>query len=91
MFSGYLDAVSWQIDGYKKHSAHKHADEWLSPGYVSSMIDTVSEIVDYVQDSPEIQSSFNQEVMDNHRHYYSPQSLVSLLDLATENKTKKID
>lgn len=91
IFSGYLDAISWQIDGYKKHSTHKHADEWLSPGYVSSMIDTVSEIVDYVQDSPEIQSSFNQEVMDNHRHYYSPQSLVSLLDLATENKTKKID
>lgn len=89
IFSGYLDVISWQLDGYKKYSNHKYSEDWLTPGYVVSMIDTMIEIIDYLQDSPEIQSSFNQEVMDNHRHYYSPQSLVSLLDLATTKKPEQ--
>lgn len=86
VFSGYLDTVSWQIEGYKKYSNHKYSDEWVTPDYVLSMIDTVSEMVEHIQDSPDLQSSFNKEVVDNHRHYYSPQSLVSLLDQAVEKK-----
>lgn len=89
LFSGYLDVISWQIEGYKKYSNHKYSEEWLTPGYVTSMIDTLSEIIEYIQESPEVQSSFNQEVVDNHRHYYSPQNLVSLLDLASTKKPKQ--
>lgn len=86
IFSGYLDTLSWQIDGYKQYSQHTYADDWVTPSYLVSMIETVGEVVEYIEEYPDIKNSFDQELMDNHRHYYSPQNLVSLLDAALLSK-----
>lgn len=78
VFSGYIDQLTSSIDNYQNVKKFDVVEDWLTPGYLHSMIETCEEIEGYIEEDENLAAAFEQAVLDNHRHYYPPSALVTM-------------
>ena len=80
MFSGYIDQFTASIDNYQDVKKFDVAEDWLTPSYLCSMIETTEELEGYIEENDNVAAAFEQAVLDNHRHYYPPSALVTMFN-----------